>query len=70
MSHSRPPQFIKALSLRVAGIGRELHIERPARGDDPQVFVEDDQRFTNGIYQRLRERTGVFNLAELLSKYG
>jgi hypothetical protein len=56
--------------LRVAGIGRELYIERPARGDDPQVFVEDDQRFSNGVYHRLRERTGVFDLAELLSKHG
>ena len=63
-------QFIKALSFGAEGVGRELHIERPARGDDPQIFVEDDQRFTNGVYHRLRERAGVFDLAELLSKHG
>jgi len=63
-------QFIKMLSLNIIGIRPERHIERPARGDDPQVIVEDDHRFSNGVYHRLRERTGVFDFAELLFKHG
>ena len=62
-------QFVKALSLCFVGIGRELYIERPTCGDDPQVSVEDDQGFTNGVNHRLRERTGVFDLAELLAEH-
>ena len=40
-------QLIKMLSLGVMGIRPELHVERPARGDDPQFFVKNDQRFSN-----------------------
>lgn len=63
-------QLIKILSLGVVGIRPELHVERPARGDDPQFFVKNDQKFSNGVYHRLRERTGVFDFAELLFKHG
>lgn len=58
------------LSSGFVGIRPELHIERPARGDDPQVLVKDDQRFSNGVYHRLRERAGVFDFAEFLFKHG
>jgi hypothetical protein len=60
---------MKMFSVGIVGIGREFHIEGPARGDDPQVFVEDYQRFSNGIHHRLREGTSVFDLAELIFKH-
>jgi hypothetical protein len=63
-------QLIKMLSLGIIRNGHKLHIEGPARGDDPQVFVEDDQRFPDSVHHRLRERTSVFDLAELFSKHG
>jgi len=58
------------LSLGIVGIRPELQIERSARGDDAEVFVKDDQRFSNGVYHCLRERTGVFDFTELLFKHG
>ena len=65
----RRPIHKKAF-LGIVGIRPELHTERPARGDDAEVFVKDDQRFSNGVYNRLRERTGVFDFAELVFKHG
>jgi hypothetical protein len=50
------------LALGIIWIGRELHIERSARCDYPQILVENDQRFANGVYHCLRKGTGVFNL--------
>src|ERR1700686_4036161 len=57
------------LALGVVGIGCELHIEGSARCDYPQVLVENDQRFTNGVDHCLRKGTSVFNLTELLFEH-
>jgi cytochrome P450 len=57
------------LSSGIVRVSREFYIEGPARGDDPQVFVEDNQRFSNGVHHCLGERTGVFDLAELASEH-
>src|ERR1700719_2450629 len=57
------------LALGIIGIGCELHIEGSARCDYPQVLVENDQRFTNGVHHCLRKGTSVFNFTELLFEH-
>lgn len=66
LGYSTPRRPIrKDATLGIVGIGCELHREGPARSDNPQVFVENDQRFTNGVHHCLRKRTSIFDLAEL-----
>lgn len=62
-------QLVKMLALGFLGIGCEPNIEGSAGSDNPQVFVENDQRFANGIHHCLRKGTSVFNLTELLSEH-
>src|ERR1700733_6372432 len=56
-------------ALGIIGIGCELHIEGSARCDYPQVLIENDERFTNGVHHCLRKGTSVFNLTELLFEH-
>ena len=62
-------QVVKMLASGIIGIGCELDIEGSTRCDDPQVFVENDERFTNGVHHCLGKGTSVFDLAELLFEH-
>src|ERR1700722_2317952 len=62
-------QFVKMLTVGVVGSGYELHIEGPARRDSPQLLVENDRGFANGVDHCLRKSTSVFNLTELLFEH-
>src|ERR1700682_1913600 len=62
-------QLVKMLPLGIVWIGCKLHIEGSARCDYPQVLVENDQRFANGVHHCLRKGTRVFNLTELLFEH-
>ena len=55
-------QRVKQPAFGGFGSNLECPIERAVCGDHAQVLVEHQDRFTNRIYDRLRERARFFDL--------
>ena len=55
-------QCVKQPALGFVAADLECLIERAARGEHAQVIIQHQERFTNGIYDRLRKRARFFDL--------
>ena len=60
-------EIIQELALSIVGIDLECQIERSARGNDPQILIEDNERFSNRVDDSVRKYPGILDLGKLLS---
>src|SRR5580704_5708517 len=62
-------EVIQRFALSVAGIDFERQIERSARGNDPKILIEHDERFSNRVDDGVRKYPGILDLGELFSEH-
>src|ERR1700720_3980133 len=54
-------EVIQKFALRVVGIDFERQIERSARGNDPKLVIEHNERFSNRIDNSLRKCPSILD---------
>ena len=57
-------EVIEKFALSVVGIDFERQIERSARSNDPQILIEDNERFSNRVDDSVRKYPGILDLRE------
>ena len=60
-------EVIEKFALSVVGIDFERQIERSARSNDPQILIEDNERFSNRVDDSVRKCPSILDLGELFS---
>src|SRR4029453_14371585 len=62
-------RVIEKFALSVVGIDFERQIERSARSNDPQILIEDNERFSNRVDDSVRKYPRILDLGKLLSEH-
>src|ERR1700674_3562614 len=60
------PEVIQEFARSVVGIDFERQIERSARGNDPKILIEHNERLSNRVDDSVRKFPGILDLGELL----
>jgi hypothetical protein len=62
-------EVIQEFALSVVGIDFERQIERSARGNDPKILIEHNERFSNRVDDSVRKFPGILDLGELFFEH-